>query len=348
MSETKGRTVVPSDVARRIFTPNLYMRVLESGPTGFLQKIAFLKWPLLLAAYAYTLHTTLNVCLTFMRVHNMMKILDIVSYVMRSFFAAVNLHLAFGISTPSKRLLCLSVDFVLNEDIADYCANFLYGINITTTNVTLDGIEAAAFFNLTAFDLLSIVPGLLIADYVAACLKIKSLVRGFRTVVSNSNKKGNTQAEDVKRYQEMSYEAWKEIKRLDTIYSTAVFLWYLDIIINLVLSVRNLAKGVRTGQCALDSTYYAVIFLILSLSASSVDVEAKELVQEAKQLRTTVNGDDWQTSGQMLLLETGLQSSRLVLSSGHFCVLDRPFILGVVGAIVTYTILLVQLTPAGT
>ncbi|KAH6922397.1 hypothetical protein HPB50_013510 [Hyalomma asiaticum] len=361
---------------------NLYMRALESGPVGFLEKIAFLKWPILLLAYAYTLHTTINVGLTFMRIHNMMKVLDIVSFVTRSFFAALNLQLAFEISTPSKRLLqrllladggdvrsrwftwgsllkafvfgylvleiAISADFVLNGDVSDYCRDFLYGMNATTANITIEGIEAAVFFNLTVFDILIVVPGLLMADYVTASLKVKARIQNFKDVVSRNLKKGLTQSQEVKRYQDMSYEVWKDMKRIDNIYSTLVFLWFLDIIINLVLSMRSLAKGVSGRQSALDSAYYIVVFLVLSLSASSVDIEAKELLQEVKQLRSTINGDDWQSSGQVLLLETGMQTSRLVLTSGHFCVIDRPFILGVVGAIATYTILLVQLTPAGT
>ncbi|KAL1420467.1 hypothetical protein MTO96_024290 [Rhipicephalus appendiculatus] len=358
------------------------MRPLESGPVGFLQKISFLKWPISLLAYAYTIHTVINVGLTFMRIHNMMKVLDIVSFVTRSFFAALNLQLAFEISAPSKRLLqrlsladggdtrsrcftwgsllkafvfgylvleiAISTDFVLNGDISEYCRDFLYGTNATTANVTIEGIEAAVFFNLTFFDILTIIPGLLMSDYVTASLNVKARIQNFKDVVSRNVKKGLTQSQDVKRYQDMSYEVWKDMKRIDNIYSTLVFLWFLDIIINLVLSVRSLAKGVSSRQSALDSAYYIVIFLVLSLSASSVDIEAKELLQEVKQLRSTIDGNDWQSSGQVLLLETGMQTSRLVLTSGHFCVIDRPFILGVVGAIATYTILLVQLTPAGT
>ncbi|KAK8783027.1 hypothetical protein V5799_015641 [Amblyomma americanum] len=379
--EAKAR-IANGEGSQHVFASNLYMRILESGPTGFLSKVSCLKWPLLLLAYAYTFHTTVNVGLTFMRVHNMMKVLDIASFVTRSFFATLNLHLAFAISTPSKRLLqrlsiedsgggrfrfftlggflksfvvgyvvlevALSSDFVMNGDISEYCSDFLYGLNITTTNLTMNSVAAAAFFNLTFFDILSIVPGLLMADYVTASLKIKARIRQFKMVVENNLKKGVTQSQDVKRYQDMSYDVWKDMKRTDHIYSTLVFLWFLDIIMNLVLSVRSLAKGVSSRQSALDSTYYAVIFLVLSLTASSVDIEAKELVQEAKQLPTTVGVNDWQASGQVLLLETGLQSSRLVLTSGYFCFIDRPFILGAVGAIATYTILLVQLTPAGT
>ncbi|KAH8032639.1 hypothetical protein HPB51_026092 [Rhipicephalus microplus] len=367
---------------QRMIPPNLYMRALESGPVGFLQKISFLKWPISLLAYAFTMHTAVNVGMTFTRIHNMMKVLDIASFVTRSFFAALNLQLAFEISTPSKRLLqrlsladgddthsrcvswgsllkafvfgylmlevAISADFVLNGDISEYCRDFLYGTNATTVNVTIEGIEAAVFFNLTFFDILIIIPGLLMSDYVTASLKVKQRIQNFKDIVSRNVKKGLTQSQDVKSYQDMSYEVWKDMKRIDSIYSTLVFLWFLDIIINLVLSVRSLAKGVSSRQSALDSVYYIVIFLVLSLSASSVDIEAKDLLQEVKQLRSTINGNDWQSSGQVLLLETGLQTSRLVLTSGHFCVIDRPFILGVVGAIATYTILLVQLTPAGT
>lgn len=375
MSEIQGH----KKAQERLFRRNLYMRILETGSVGLLDKIRFLKWPVLLLAYAFTIHTAANVALTFMRVHNMMKILDIVSYVTRSFFASLNLRQAFRISTPSTRLLerlsledprrsrfldassllklfvmaylivevSLSADFVLNHDIGEYCSFFLYGTNVTTTNVTMEAIQAVAFLNLTFFDVLSIVPGLLMADYIAACLKLKRIIGKFRSTVLGGKEKPTVTSEEVKRFQEMSYSAWKELKRIDDIYNTVVFIWYLDIIVNLVLSMRGLAKGVSSRQFALDTMYYAVIFLALSFTASSVDVEAKELVQETKQLRSIVEENDWQASGQILLLETGLQSSRLVLSSGHFCVIDRPFILGVVGAMATYTILLVQLTPPG-
>ncbi|CAN8004824.1 unnamed protein product [Ixodes pacificus] len=363
---------------QKMFRRNLYMQVLETGSKGLLDKIGILKWPLLLMAYAYTVHTTINVFLTFMRIHNMMKVLDIAGYAARSFFACLNLRQAFQISTPSNRLLqrlsfgenqrrcfevstflkvfvlvyfvvevSLSIDFVLNGDIGEYVTSFLYGTNISTTNMTQEVIKAATFFNLTLFDILSIVPGLLMADYIAACLRLRRLLASFRTTVMDGRVKKTVTCTEVKRYQDLSYDAWRELKRIDDIYTTVVFLWYLDIIINLVLSMRNLSKGISSRQFALDSAYYIVIFVTLSLSASSVDTEAKDLMQEVKQLRSNIDEDDWQTGGQILLLETGLQSSRIVLNSGHFCVIDRPFILGVVGAIATYTILVVQLTPPG-
>ncbi|CAN8001075.1 unnamed protein product [Ixodes hexagonus] len=363
---------------QKMFRRNLYMQVLETGSRGLLDKIGILKWPLLLIAYAYTVHVTINVFFTFMRIHNMMKILDIAGYAARSFFACLNLRQAFEISTPSKRLmqrlsfedgqrrrlevstflkvfilvyfvieLSFSIDFVLNGDIGEYCGSFLYGTNISTTNITQEVIMAAAFLNLTLFDILSIVPGLLMVDYIAATLRLRRLLASFTATVLNGRLKKAITSTEVKRYQDLSYDAWRELKRIDDIYTTLVFLWYLDILINLVLSMRNLAKGVSSRQFALDATYYIVIFITLSLSASSVDTEAKELMQEVKQLRSSIDEDDWQTGGQILLLETGLQSSRIVLSSGHFCVIDRPFILGVVGAIATYTILVVQLTPPG-
>ncbi|KAL3221353.1 hypothetical protein MRX96_005088 [Rhipicephalus microplus] len=119
----------------------------------------------------------------------MMKVLDIASFVTRSFFAALNLQLAFEISTPSKRLL-------QRLSLAD-------GDDTHSRYVSWGSLLKAFVFGYLMLE------GLLMSDYVTASLKVKERIQNFKDVVSRNVKKGLTQSQDVKRYQDMSYEVWK-------------------------------------------------------------------------------------------------------------------------------------------
>lgn len=154
-----------------------------------------------------------------------------------------------------------------------------------------------------------------------------------------------------RKLQTMSAKLIDMERRLDSIFSPAVLLWMTDLLINVVLPIRTLVNGIASFTIAnvmsffMEVVYSVSYFMILSFSLAEVDKEYREIDEEMFMLRKSVPAEDWQLCQQVVLMETGINTSKFTLTGWGLFEVDRSFILTIVGAVATYTVVLIQLTP---
>lgn len=77
--------------------------------------------------------------------------------------------------------------------------------------------------------------------------------------------------------------------------------------------------------------------------------EATSLDGKVYQLRNDIPKNDFiNTYTKVILLDNGLKSCKFTIGGLGLFEVDRPFILTLTGAVVTYTIVLLQLAPGDT
>ncbi|XP_064485167.1 uncharacterized protein LOC135397493 [Ornithodoros turicata] len=256
------------------------------------------------------------------------------------------LVVGYGIST--LLLQSLKLQFL---GLRAYFLEEIYFIDIENVAIGEAVLSLLAVLHFLAYDICNLfVPTACIVVYMRICDWCRLKVCQFRNIVQSCTREESILPPHIQDLQERYSSLWNSIQDLDHQFCLAVFLWYIDFVLNIIMKVRVLYY---TGtdfnvfyalSVYVQLAYIGFVFLLISVSASNIVVEARHINYDICQLVCRLPTGDWHTCNQIMLLQEEIASCKLAFTGWNCFNVDRSFILAVIGAIVTYAVVLQQLT----
>lgn len=190
------------------------------------------------------------------------------------------------------------------------------------------------------------------AFYIILCLVLRQKIRDY-----------NQFLQDVERYKLITNAAQvQELYRLHSRLSTLVegveenlslpaFLWVICIVFNVCVKIEAIVSGLRGGQfdgfayIVVDVAYYMVAFILMTVVASEVgEQNSAPVVSVTKMAEEEAHIEDYAYQQEMQLLLTKLNTRTMMKLTGWNCFeLNKSFMLTILGAFATYTIIILQM-----
>ncbi|KAL1420468.1 hypothetical protein MTO96_024291 [Rhipicephalus appendiculatus] len=301
-----------------------------------------------------------------------MNVLDAVSVACRTFFAALTSHLycrsypdivrflsrdrkldpglyqELKESTAMRRKRWLAYGLVAAYGVAMavhqcawlyrygplvYFRSQLYNLDPVALRMRPSVVAFAALVDFTAFNVAVLVPAFCMAHYVTVCdlivlkgSRFRSLLKGY--CISGGD---GIKVSTVRKLQS-SYAALKDaVQFVDKNLRAAVFIWYVDTVLNIVVSVRSVQHTLAHFN---------------AYSASGAYVHARRhLLHDMCRLVCAIGtAEDDELCNQVMLLQEDVANGQLAFTGWDCFDIDRPLILSVMGAVITYSVVLQQLT----
>ncbi|XP_049275913.1 uncharacterized protein LOC119406958 [Rhipicephalus sanguineus] len=260
-------------------------------------------------------------------------------------------YLRFSIACYSCLLIAMTVLFFVLVPAQKYFDKCFYGINLASAGIPNGPAILIGLIEWNSYNLLVTGSPLLMTNYIYLCDYLRAQMLSFRAAERAVLESGPL---DVTKFEKVRTTCTRLIdveRRLDSLFAPAVLLWFVDLLVNIVLPIRTIINGIASFTLAnvmsffIEVIYSMSFFMILSFSLAQVDKEYKEIEEETFRLRNSVPTEDWQLCQQVTLLESGINSSKFTLTGWGLFEVDRSFILTIIGAVATYTVVLIQLTP---
>ncbi|CAN7950463.1 unnamed protein product [Ixodes hexagonus] len=240
---------------------------------------------------------------------------------------------------------------------AAYIRTQVYGLDVARLRINWFLATVLAYLDFTAFHASVFVPAVCILKYVQVCdlvvLKaniIRVQVKHFRSLVRMCARNNGVQAGPVKRLHGIYTSLWNAVQKLDSQLSLVVFLWYVDFVLNIIISVRIVQHTLShfnpysAAGAYVQALYLGLMFLLMSYTAANLIVDARHVDHDVCQLVCAMTAVDEQTCNQVMLLQDEVANCKMAFTGWNCFNIDRSFILTVVGAIITYAVVLQQLT----
>ncbi|XP_077496495.1 uncharacterized protein LOC144107377 [Amblyomma americanum] len=148
-----------------------------------------------------------------------------------------------------------------------------------------------------------------------------------------------------------SYVAlWDAVQYVDKRLRSAIFFWYVDTVLNIVVSVRAVQHTLAhfnpyaASGAYVHAAYLVLAFLLVSLSAASLVAQRRHLLRDLCRLVCAVDAEDDDLCNQVMLLQEDIANGQMAFTGWNCFDIDRPFVLTVMGAVITYSVVLQQLT----
>ncbi|XP_065308844.1 high-energy light unresponsive protein 1-like isoform X2 [Dermacentor albipictus] len=260
-------------------------------------------------------------------------------------------YLRFSIVCYSCLLIAMTVLFFVLVPAQKYFDKCFYGIDLARAGIPNGPAILIGLIEWDSYNVLVTGSPVLMTNYIYLCDYLRAQMLGFRASVRAVLDSGPLNVTKFEKVRTMCTRLIDVERRLDSLFAPAVLLWFVDLLVNIVLPIRTLINGIASFTLAnvmsffIEVIYSVSFFMILSFSLAQVDKEYKEIEEETFRLRTSVATEDWQLCQQVTLLESNINSSKFTLTGWGLFEVDRSFILTIVGAVATYTVVLIQLTP---
>ncbi|XP_037272945.2 uncharacterized protein LOC119164846 [Rhipicephalus microplus] len=260
-------------------------------------------------------------------------------------------YLRFSIVCYSCLLIAMTVLFFVLVPAQKYFDKCFYGIDLATAGISNGPAILIGLIEWDSYNILVTGSPVLMTNYIYLCDYLRGQMLSFRAAERAVLDSGPMDVTKFEKIRTMCTRLIDVERRLDSLFAPAVLLWFVDLLVNIVLPIRTLINGIASFTIAnvmsffIEVIYSVSFFMILSFSLAQVDKEYKEIEEETFRLRNSVPTEDWQLGQQVTLLESGINSSKFTLTGWGLFEVDRSFILTIVGAVATYTVVLIQLTP---
>ncbi|XP_050030808.1 uncharacterized protein [Dermacentor andersoni] len=260
-------------------------------------------------------------------------------------------YLRFSIVCYSCLLIAMTVLFFVLVPAQKYFDKCFYGIDLASAGIPNGPAILIGLIEWDSYNVLVTGSPVLMTNYIYLCDYLRAQMLIFRASVRAVLDSGPLDVAKFEKVRTMCTRLIDVERRLDSLFAPVVLLWFVDLLVNIVLPIRTLINGIASFTLAnvmsffIEVIYSVSFFMILSFSLAQVDKEYKEIEEETFRLRTSVATEDWQLCQQVTLLESNINSSKFTLTGWGLFEVDRSFILTIVGAVATYTVVLIQLTP---
>ncbi|KAH9364118.1 hypothetical protein HPB48_010501 [Haemaphysalis longicornis] len=233
-----------------------------------------------------------------------------------------------------------------------YFRSQVYGLDPVALRLPSILVVLVAILDFTAYNLSVLVPAACIVHYVGICDLMVLKGERFRSALQCCSALGSDglKAASVRKLQ-ASYSALLEaVQYLDERLRSAIFFWYVDTVLNIVVSVRSVQHTLAhfnpyaAAGAYVHGAYLVTAFLLVSLSAANLVAQRRHIYRDMCRLVCGIGADDDNLCNQVMLLQEDISNGELAFTGWNCFVIDRPFILSVTGAVITYAVVLQQLT----
>ena len=100
-------------------------------------------------------------------------------------------------------------------------------------------------------------------------------------------------------------------------------------------------------NATVDIVNYLIIFIVITLTAANVSLQCEKLLPMAHKLAAKADMKDLTVLYQAKLMIAKMSNPVARLTGWSCFVLDRPFILTIIGTILTYSVVLMQMSRSG-
>ncbi|CAN8004825.1 unnamed protein product [Ixodes pacificus] len=259
--------------------------------------------------------------------------------------------LRFSILCYSCLLIAMTSLFFVLVPAQKYFDKCFYGLNLEQAGIPNAPAIMIGLIEWNSYNIIVTGSPLLMTWYMYLCDYLRAQMLYFRVSQRGILDSGPLNLAKFKKIQFMCAKMIDVERRLDSLFAPVLFLWIVDLLVNIVLPIRTLVNGIASFTLAnvmsffIEVIYSVSFFMILSFSLAQVDKEYRDLDEEMYRVRNSVPSENWQLCQQVVHMETGIKSSRFTLTGWGLFEVDRSFILTIVGAVATYTVVLIQLTP---
>ncbi|KAH7976245.1 hypothetical protein HPB52_010321 [Rhipicephalus sanguineus] len=169
-----------------------------------------------------------------------------------------------------------------------YFRSQLYNLDPVALRMRPSVVAFAAIVDFTAFNVAVLVPAFCMAHYVTVCDLIVLKGSRFRGLLKGYCISGGDgiKVSTVRKLQ-ASYASLKDaVQFVDKNLRAAVFIWYVDTVLNIVVSVRSVQhtlahfNAYSAAGAYVHAAYLAAAFLLVSLSAANLVAQRRHLLHD--------------------------------------------------------------------
>lgn len=241
---------------------------------------------------------------------------------------------------------------IINADLDKYLRNYWFGLRVAqcgqTISIMMGSIETLIYY-LSTFTPMSFCA----LYYALLCSLITRLFQEFNNWVSMQT---YLTGDKTRRVRQMHNQLCELARQMDDVLSPIAFFLYLMIVLDLSKYVYYLIsshsmrfKNVMQSIFILTRVMHMLwLFFTISLSAANISEVSHYSLGHVQHL-TTISNDvrtyDSQLHYQSLLLVAQLNASPIMFTGWKTFHISRQFIITILGAVITYSIILFQMTP---
>ncbi|RWS31732.1 uncharacterized protein B4U80_06281 [Leptotrombidium deliense] len=234
---------------------------------------------------------------------------------------------------------------VATMDTQTFMNYYFYGFHTEHVNVAvMRFIMALVWFLYIAITLSGEI--FLKTFYIATCLLLGRCARSYNMVVSDIDKQEIVSGEDINRLNKLHTQLCDLVIGVDKNFTNKAFIWVATIFLNICTKIGAIVVGSNaseTSAAIMDIVNYVVIFLVFTLTAADVSYQCEMTLPIAHRLASKADMNDLTVlyQAKLMISKMGFGISRL---TGWNCfVINRPFIVTVFSAILTYSVVLMQM-----
>ncbi|KAK8777569.1 hypothetical protein V5799_029088 [Amblyomma americanum] len=181
-----------------------------------------------------------------------------------------------------------------------YFSSQLYGLDPIRLRVPPNMIAFAAILDFTAFNVTVLVPAVCIVHFVSVCDLIVLKGDRFRSMLQASCAAGSDglKPSNVRKLHASYVALWDAVQYVDKRLRSAIFFWYVDTVLNIVVSVRAVQHTLAhfnpyaASGAYVHAAYLVLAFLLVSLSAASLVAQRRHLLRDLCRLVCAVDAED--------------------------------------------------------
>lgn len=271
-------------------------------------------------------------------------------------------HVPPEFTRPVRRATVLSVIFnvagfvglwnatayALFGNIQRYFNYYLYKGDVSNGTIPIQLGYVLGVTDVTVYTIMSITMTFIISFHACLSLYLCGLCATFVSVIRKESDKSVIAASDIKLLRRFFTRLSEVLNRFDRVSNPMVFCWYLNIVVNLVLSTPGILLGIQKGS-PFDYCYMLVDLLIMltvlvCLTFSLADSESllKSCYIYAIKAATKVDCFDEGVNHSAYLLMDSIKSSNVSLTGCRCFVVKRGLVLGIITMVSSYIIVVYQ------
>ncbi|XP_074599198.1 uncharacterized protein LOC141853682 [Brevipalpus obovatus] len=186
--------------------------------------------------------------------------------------------------------------------------------------------------------------------YVAACFLLSKTAEAYNNIVSEYEKNEIVVGDDLNRVNKLHTRLTDLVLGVDKSFSLCAFIWVATIFLNLCTKIGIICITTDPSwmmNASVDIINYLIIFIVITLTASNVSLQCERLLPMAHKLAAKADMKDLTVLYQAKLMIAKMSHPVARLTGWNCFVLDRPFILTIIGTILTYSVVLMQMSRSG-
>ena len=248
------------------------------------------------------------------------------------------------------------VGTILEQDLHNYIEKYWFGVNATA--IGHDACLMMSIIETCIYYLATMAPIQFVSLYYAfMCIIMTEAFQIFNGRIKRDaiNRNCNIPAKKIRAIRDNHNKLTKTVEQLDSAMSAPVFLIYMVIIIDMSKYVYFVMDKLTRGWSTSIEVVFVFfrifhmlwLFFMISCSASNVAINSNACLEDVHQMTTRLTESENMGNVEFhsIALITKLTEQPMYLTGWNVFYITRGFILTVIGGVLTYTLVVMQLIP---